>query len=89
MDWHRKQGDKIKEEYGISEHLIPCRLNEWDLYLLVKPLSSVAKVNQMSWECHIFSSSIIKPLKTFFLSSLLSPRLFVLLNTTRICMTAF
>lgn len=67
MDWHRKQGDKIQEEYGISEHLIPCRLNEWDLCLIVKPLSSVAAVIQMSWECHISSSSIIKPLlENFF-----------------------
>lgn len=62
MDWHRKQEDKIKEEYGISEHLIPCRLNEWGLFLIIKPLLPDTEVNQMSWECHISSSSIIKSL---------------------------
>lgn len=72
MNWHRKQGVKIKEEYGISEHLIPCRLNEWDLCFKVKPLSSVTEVNQMSWECHMCSSSIIKPYLKIFFSKLAS-----------------
>lgn len=70
VDWHRKQGDKIKEEYGVSEHFIPCRLNEWDLCLIVKTLSSVTEVNQTSWECHISNSSIIKPLLENFFSKL-------------------
>lgn len=81
----QKQGDKIKEEYGVSEHSIPCRSNEWDLCLIVQPLSPVTEVNQMSWECHVCCCSFIKPLleNFFFQGSLLSPRLSVLLNTTR------